>query len=311
MDREAWRAVVHGVEKESDTTERLNWTEPNRKARKNLKHWLVLFTYFEGHYAIMYRNFSKPSSWQAHRLISANQNAWPLCPSSPSTPPPRWHEAESSGLRLCSSRRGRCACAPRPDWLRADALSVQAAASVTEGGSPARALAVGAVWGSLQGLPTPAMPNRRASRNAYYFFVQEKIPELRRRGLPVARVADAIPYCSPDWAVRLEAREPGARQLASGRARREGKRPWETLGPAGGGGSFPSAVQGRPTPEPPPGNVQASLAGPRAPGPHCCVLFSLSISSSSWGRRKRRNMQKWPESGELPRGRTPGLRRSR
>ena len=24
MDREAWRAVVHGVEKESDTTERLN-----------------------------------------------------------------------------------------------------------------------------------------------------------------------------------------------------------------------------------------------------------------------------------------------
>ncbi|XP_008049639.1 protein maelstrom homolog isoform X2 [Carlito syrichta] len=44
------------------------------------------------------------------------------------------------------------------------------------------------------------MPNRRASRNAYYFFVQEKIPELRRRGLPVTRVADAIPYCSADWA---------------------------------------------------------------------------------------------------------------
>nr|KAF6413702.1 maelstrom spermatogenic transposon silencer [Molossus molossus] len=45
------------------------------------------------------------------------------------------------------------------------------------------------------------MPNRKASRNAYYFFVQEKIPELRRRGLPVARVADAIPYCSADWAL--------------------------------------------------------------------------------------------------------------
>ncbi|KAF6293237.1 maelstrom spermatogenic transposon silencer [Rhinolophus ferrumequinum] len=44
------------------------------------------------------------------------------------------------------------------------------------------------------------MPNRKASRNAYYFFVQEKIPELRQRGLPVARVADAIPYCSADWA---------------------------------------------------------------------------------------------------------------
>ncbi|KAM5237492.1 protein maelstrom homolog [Ctenodactylus gundi] len=44
------------------------------------------------------------------------------------------------------------------------------------------------------------MPNRKASRNAYYFFVQEKIPELRRRGLPVVRVAHAIPYCSADWA---------------------------------------------------------------------------------------------------------------
>ncbi|EPY73847.1 protein maelstrom-like protein [Camelus ferus] len=47
------------------------------------------------------------------------------------------------------------------------------------------------------------MPNRRATRNAYYFFVQERIPELRRRGLPVSRVADAIPYCSADWAVKF------------------------------------------------------------------------------------------------------------
>lgn len=59
-----------------------------------------------------------------------------------------------------------------------------------------------------------AMPNRKGSRNAYYFFVQEKIPELRRRGLPVARVADAIPYCSADWAVRQDGR--GERGRAAG-----------------------------------------------------------------------------------------------
>ena len=29
MDREAWRAVTHWVAKESDMTERLNWTELN------------------------------------------------------------------------------------------------------------------------------------------------------------------------------------------------------------------------------------------------------------------------------------------
>ena len=27
MDKEAWRAAVHGGSKESDTTERLNWTD--------------------------------------------------------------------------------------------------------------------------------------------------------------------------------------------------------------------------------------------------------------------------------------------
>ncbi|XP_057350952.1 protein maelstrom homolog isoform X4 [Manis pentadactyla] len=48
------------------------------------------------------------------------------------------------------------------------------------------------------------MPNRKASRNAFYFFVQEKMPELRRQGLSVARVADAIPYCSSDWMLLRE-----------------------------------------------------------------------------------------------------------
>ena len=28
MDKEAWRAAVLGVNKESDMTKRLNWTEP-------------------------------------------------------------------------------------------------------------------------------------------------------------------------------------------------------------------------------------------------------------------------------------------
>ena len=28
MDREAWRAAVHGGRKKSDTTEQPNWTEP-------------------------------------------------------------------------------------------------------------------------------------------------------------------------------------------------------------------------------------------------------------------------------------------
>ncbi|XP_062983675.1 LOW QUALITY PROTEIN: protein maelstrom homolog [Elgaria multicarinata webbii] len=48
------------------------------------------------------------------------------------------------------------------------------------------------------------MPNRKGARNAYYFFVLEKLPELKRRGLDVAGVTEAIPHCSDDWAMLSE-----------------------------------------------------------------------------------------------------------
>ncbi|KAG8545894.1 hypothetical protein GDO81_020168 [Engystomops pustulosus] len=45
------------------------------------------------------------------------------------------------------------------------------------------------------------MPNKKASRNAYFYFVLDMIPELRRRGLRVSGVKEAIPLCSGDWAL--------------------------------------------------------------------------------------------------------------
>ncbi|KAM6384720.1 protein maelstrom homolog [Alca torda] len=44
------------------------------------------------------------------------------------------------------------------------------------------------------------MAHRRGCRSSYYFFAREQLPDLQRRGLPVTRVVDAIPYCSQAWA---------------------------------------------------------------------------------------------------------------
>ncbi|XP_026519840.1 protein maelstrom homolog [Notechis scutatus] len=48
------------------------------------------------------------------------------------------------------------------------------------------------------------MANCRGSRNAYYFFTLEKLPELKQQGLAVTNVANAIPYCSDAWALLNE-----------------------------------------------------------------------------------------------------------
>ncbi|XP_043929029.1 protein maelstrom homolog isoform X4 [Protopterus annectens] len=45
------------------------------------------------------------------------------------------------------------------------------------------------------------MPNKKAVRNAYYFFVLEKVPELQAKGFNVKNIKDAIPLCSGDWAL--------------------------------------------------------------------------------------------------------------
>ncbi|GCB80714.1 hypothetical protein scyTo_0016353 [Scyliorhinus torazame] len=43
------------------------------------------------------------------------------------------------------------------------------------------------------------MPQKRPLRNPFYFFMLEKIPELRRQGLQVKGLKDAAPLCSSAW----------------------------------------------------------------------------------------------------------------
>ncbi|OWK60113.1 Protein maelstrom [Lonchura striata] len=43
------------------------------------------------------------------------------------------------------------------------------------------------------------MARRGGRRSAFACFVHDQLPELERRGLPVARMADAVPYCCHAW----------------------------------------------------------------------------------------------------------------
>ncbi|XP_068251375.1 protein maelstrom homolog [Nyctibius grandis] len=45
------------------------------------------------------------------------------------------------------------------------------------------------------------MAQRKGFRSPYCCFVRDQLPELQRRGLPVTRVVDGVPYCSEAWAL--------------------------------------------------------------------------------------------------------------
>lgn len=110
------------------------------------------------------------------------------------------------------------------------------------------------------------MPNRKASRNAFYFFVQEKMPELRRQGLSVSRVADAAPYCSSDWMVRPAGR---AGSWAGGRPG-GGKEASRVKDPGACWGRRSVPSPGPSAPEQPPG---ASGRRPTGPGTRTSPLL--------------------------------------
>uniref|UniRef100_A0A8C5LQP1 Protein maelstrom homolog n=1 Tax=Leptobrachium leishanense TaxID=445787 RepID=A0A8C5LQP1_9ANUR len=75
---------------------------------------------------------------------------------------------------------------------------------------------------------TAGMPNKKAVRNAYFFFVLDMMPELRRRGLQVSGVKEAIPHCSEHWAM-LSVEE---KERYADRAREYKKNPCEEFNPA-------------------------------------------------------------------------------